>query len=166
MRTILNGDPPVWLSLKQKTTDTKNPLAQTKQGLNWAQILGDAAKNGFKAIFAPINRQTWYDSSMSYYITLLHKRIIGQTVFDTKMFNGNRFDSHFYGHCTKNMSGSFSIFGVNAGDSKLEITAKVSENVILLIQFVFLNIHSTQLDLILILIYFLFLFSVTIPIGL
>lgn len=62
---------------------------------------------------------------MSYYTTLLHKRIIGQTVFDTKMFNGNRFDTHFYAHCTKNMSGSFTLFGVNAADSSLDITAKL-----------------------------------------
>lgn len=125
LRTILNGEPPVWLSLLQKNTDSKNPLTQMKQGLNWAQILGDAAKNGFKVIYAPIIRQTWYENSMTYYTTLLHKRIIGQTVFDTKMFNGNRFDTHFYAHCTKNMSGSFTLFGVNAADSSLDITAKL-----------------------------------------
>lgn len=96
-----------------------------KQGLNWAQILGDAAKNGFKVIYSPINKNTWYEPSMSYYTTLLHRRIIGQTVFDTKMFNGNRFDSHFYAHCTKNMSGSFTLFGVNAAESSLDITAKL-----------------------------------------
>lgn len=125
LRTILNGDSPVWLSVQQKKTDLKNPLAHMKQGLNWAQTLGDAAKNGFKAVFTPMNKQNWYEHSMSYYTTLLHKRIIGQTVFDTKIFNGNRFDSHFYAHCTKNMSGSFAMFGVNGGESNLDINAKL-----------------------------------------
>lgn len=125
LRTLLNGDAPVWLSLQQKTTNLKNPLVQMKEGLNWAQTLGDAAKNGFKVIYTPIDKKTFYEPSMSYYTTLLHKRIIGQTVFDTKMFAGNRFDSHFYAHCTKNMSGSFTIFGVNAADSSLDITAKL-----------------------------------------
>lgn len=125
LRTILNGDRPVWLSLLQKNTDPKNPLTQMKLGLNWAQTLGDAARNGFKAIYTPIDKRTWYEPSMSYYTTLLHKRIMGQIVFDTKMFSGNRFDSHFYAHCTKNMSGSFTIFGVNAGDSALDISAKL-----------------------------------------
>lgn len=96
-----------------------------KQGLNWAQILGDAARNGFKAIFMPITKQTLLDDSISYYTTLLHKRIIGQTVFDTKIFNGNRFDVHFYAHCTKNMSGSFSVFGVNAADTSMDVTARL-----------------------------------------
>lgn len=125
LRTILNGDSPVWLSVQQKKTDEKNPLAHMKQGLNWAQTLGDAAKNGFKVIYKPINKQNWYEHSMSYYTTLLHKRIIGQTVFDTKIFNGNRFDTHFYAHCTKNMSGSFAMFGVNAADSSVDIAAKL-----------------------------------------
>ncbi|XP_031633339.1 uncharacterized protein LOC116347073 [Contarinia nasturtii] len=125
LRTILNGESPIWLSLLQKNTDVKNPLTHMKQGLNWAQILGDAAKNGFKVIYTPIDKQTWYEPTMSYYTTLLHKRIIGQTVFDTKMFNGNRFDSHFYAHCTKNMSGSFTLYGVNGADSSLDITAKL-----------------------------------------
>lgn len=117
---------PAWLSLQQKNAEQKNPLKQMKQGLNWAQTLGDAAKNGFKVIYLPLDKNNWMDSpTLSYYTTLLHKRIIGQTVFDTKMFNGNRFDSHFYAHCTKNMSGSFTLFGVNAGDSRLDITAKL-----------------------------------------
>lgn len=125
LRTILNGESPIWLSLLQKNADLKSPLTQMKQGLNWAQILGDAAKNGFKVIYTPIDKETWYEPTMSYYTTLLHKRIIGQTVFDTKMFNGNRFDSHFYAHCTKNMSGSFTLYGVNGADSSLDISAKL-----------------------------------------
>lgn len=125
LRTILNGDVPVWLSLQQRNYEQKTPLKQMKQGLNWAQTLGDAAKNGFKVIYLPLDKTIWNEPSLSYYITLLHKRIIGQTVFETKMFNGNRFDSHFYAHCTKNMSGSFTIFGVNAGDTRLDITAKL-----------------------------------------
>lgn len=98
-----------------------------KQGLNWAQTLGDAAKNGFKVVYSPINTKhtnRWNEPSLSYYTTLLHKRAIGQTVFDTKVFNGN-FDAKFYAHCTRNMSGSFTMFGVNAGDSKLDVTARL-----------------------------------------
>lgn len=125
LRTLLNGDAPVWLSLLDQNADSTNPLTQMKQGLNWAQTLGDAAKNGFKVIYTPINKQNWYEPSMTYYTTLLHKRIIGQTVFDTKIFNGNRFDAHFYAHCTKNMSGSFTLFGVNAADSGLDVAARL-----------------------------------------
>lgn len=100
LRTLLNGDAPVWLSLLKKgDADNKHPLVQMKEGLNWAQTLGDAARNGFKVIYTPINKKTWYESSISYYTTLLHKRIIGQTVFDTKIFTGNRYDTHFYAHC-------------------------------------------------------------------
>lgn len=125
LQTILNSDYPVWLTLTETQNQQKSPLTQMKQGLNLAQTLGDAAKGGFNVIYLPIDKNVWYEPSISYYVTLLHKRIIGRTVFDTKMFNGNRFDSHFYAHCTKNMSGSFSVVGVNAGDSKLDILAKL-----------------------------------------
>lgn len=110
LRTLLNGDSPVWLSLIQKSdADNKHPLTHMKEGLNWAQTLGDAARNGFKVIYTPINKNTWYESTMSYYTTLLHKRIIGQTVFDTKIFNGNRYDTHFYGKFHKLFSQNSSI---------------------------------------------------------
>lgn len=125
LRTILNGESPVWLSLLQKNVDSRSPIVQMKQGLNWAQVLGDAAKNGFKVIYSPINKHTWNEPSMTYYTTLLHKRIIGQTVFDTTIFNGNRYDTHFYAHCTKNMSGSFSLFGVNSADTSMNVNAKL-----------------------------------------
>lgn len=125
LQTILSSDYPVWLTLTETQNQQKSPLTQMKQGLNLAQTLGDAAKGGFNVIYLPIDKNIWYEPTISYYVTLLHKRIIGRTVFDTKMFNGNRFDSHFYAHCTKNMSGSFSVVGVNAGDSKLDILAKL-----------------------------------------
>lgn len=125
LRSILSADSPVWLTVTESHSQQNSPLTQMKQGLNLAQTLGDAAKDGFNVIYLPINSKAWYEPTISYYVTLLHKRIIGRTVFDTKMFNGNRFDSHFYAHCTKNMSGSFSVMGVNAGDSKLDILAKL-----------------------------------------
>lgn len=129
MRTIFNSQTPIWLSLQQPISTPQTLLMQMKQGLNWAQSLGDAAKNGFNVLYSPLNSpmnsHRLDEPSLSYYTTLLHKRIIGQTVFDTKIFNGNRFDSKFYAHCTRNMSGSFTLFGVNAGDSKLDVTAKL-----------------------------------------
>lgn len=126
LRTILNGDVPVWLSLphSKSASEQKTSQTQQKQGLNWAQTLGDAAKNGFRAIYLPIENN-WNERTLSYYTTLLHKRIIGRTVFETVIFKGNRYDSHFYAHCTKNMSGSFTLYGINAGDSDLDVTAKL-----------------------------------------
>lgn len=125
LQSILRSDASVWLSVLEQNIDQKSPLTEMKHGLNLAQTLGDAAKNGFKAIYFPIDKNNWYEQTISYYVSLLHKRIIGESVFETKMFNGNRFDSHFYAHCTRNMSGSFTLFGVNAGDSKLDVTAKL-----------------------------------------
>lgn len=126
LHTMLNGDVPVWLSLPHSKSSIEQKTSQTqqKQGLNWAQTLGDAAKNGFRAIYLPIENN-WNEPSLSYYTTLLHKRIIGRTVFETVIFKGNRYDSHFYAHCTKNMSGSFTLYGINAGDSDLDVTAKL-----------------------------------------
>lgn len=95
------------------------------KGLNWAQTLGDAARNGFNMVFAPINNNEWFQPSLSHYVNLLHKQLMGRKVFDTPILNGNRFDTHFYSHCTKNNNGAFTIFGVNMADSKARVAAKV-----------------------------------------
>lgn len=64
--------------------------------------------------------------SFNYYITLLHKKLMGQKVFDTRQITGDRTTSHFYTHCTRNMSGSFSLMGINMKNTKLTASIKMN----------------------------------------
>lgn len=130
LRTVLNSKVPVWLSLTNSkvdstTSDSICSMNCIQRGLSWAQTLGDASKKGFKMVYMPIEKNEWFKPSLTYYTTLLHKRIMGEKVFETKMMSGNRVETHMYAHCTKNMSGSFTIFGVNPADSKTHVAAKV-----------------------------------------
>lgn len=122
--TILSSDTPVWLTLAQLNNQTSatNSLAK---GLNWARTLGDASRIGFKMIYAPIDQQEWFEPTLSYYTTLLHKRLMGRTVLDSNLLNGNQFNTHMYTHCTPNSNGAFVIYGVNMADSEANVQAKM-----------------------------------------
>lgn len=50
---------------------------------------------------------------------------MGETVLDTKIMNGNRFDAHVYSHCARDMSGAFTIYGVNSADTSARVLAKM-----------------------------------------
>lgn len=64
--------------------------------------------------------------SLNYYIALLHKKFMGQKVFDTRQITGDRTTSHFYTHCTRNISGSFSLMGINMKNTKLTASIKMN----------------------------------------
>lgn len=130
LRTILNSRMPAWLTLthlnyETSAADSKCYMPCLIKGLKWAQILGDASRNGFKMVYAPIDQHEWFKSSLTYYATLLHKRLMGETVLDTKIMNGNRFDTHIYSHCTRNMSGAFTIYAVNMANTRAKVLAKM-----------------------------------------
>lgn len=122
---------PVWLTLTHLNRDSsasneKCYMSCLVKGLKWAQILGDASRSGFEMVYAPIDQYEWFKSSLTYYTTLLHKRLMGKTVLDTKIMpNGNHAEPHVYSHCTRNMSGAFTIFGVNTVDTRTKVLAKM-----------------------------------------
>lgn len=97
-----------------------------ENGINWAQTLGNTAKSGFKIIYTAIDKNDILNgNSLTYYVTKLYKQLMGETVFDTKILNGDKKLLNFYTHCSKNLSGSFSVMGVNPLDTKIQITTKM-----------------------------------------
>lgn len=127
--SLLNGRSPVWFSLTHST-----PFFVTKQscspqcqqnGLSWAKTLGDASRNGFKIVYTPIDLTSVTSPSLSYYVALLHKKLIGNEVFDTRTLAGSRLSSHFYSYCTRNISGAFTVMGINEGHDRLKVFAKM-----------------------------------------
>lgn len=63
--------------------------------------------------------------SLSYYVSLLYKNVVGEEVFDTRVLTGSRILSHFYSNCAKNVSGGFTVMGINTADSRLKVFAKM-----------------------------------------
>lgn len=95
------------------------------EGIRWANILGSSAQNGFDVVFQRIDKFDVMNPSLSYYVSLLHKKLMGEKVFDTKILNGDKLSPKYYTHCAKNMSGSFSVMGVNFADHKTKISTKL-----------------------------------------
>lgn len=127
--TLLNGRLPVWYSLAHTsplfvTKHSCSPQCQ-QNGLSWAKTLGDASRNGFKVVYSPIDMMDTTTPSLSYYIALLHKKLVGNEVFETLTLAGSRLSSHFYSYCTRNVSGGITVMGINEDDSRLKVFAKM-----------------------------------------
>lgn len=130
LRALKRSKEPVWLNMLSKNT----PLTQkasvcnehcVANGLEWAETLGTTAQEDFKVIFKPISDYDITNPSLSYYVTLLHKRTMGTKVFDTKMINGDKKNIKFFTHCSQNISGAFTVMGINFADSKTKILTKL-----------------------------------------
>lgn len=128
LRSLLRSKTPVWLNVPKSTQSSKNTLCGPEcesDGIQWANILGSSAQNGFKVVFQRIDKFEVKIPSLSYYVSLLHKKLMGEKVFDTKMLNGDSLSPKFFTHCTRNVSGAFSVMGVNAADYKIKTSTKL-----------------------------------------
>lgn len=94
-------------------------------GLQWAQTLGTAAQNGFKVVFKSIKDHDIVNPSLSYYVTLLHKKVVGEKVFESKIINGDKELTQFYTHCSRNISGSFTVMAINFAETKTKLSTKL-----------------------------------------
>ncbi|KAJ6634250.1 Heparanase [Pseudolycoriella hygida] len=128
LRSLLRTRVPVWLNVPQTFQSSTSAFCLREcelRGIHWANILGVSAQNGFKVVFQNIDKSEVMNPSLSYYVSLLHKKIMGGKVFDTKVLNGNSLSPKFFTHCTRNVSGSFSVMGVNPADYKTTISTKL-----------------------------------------
>lgn len=129
LRSLLRSKVPVWLNaVPQSSQSSKTALCGLEcelQGIRWANVLGSSAQSGFKVVFQRIDQFDMINPRLSNYVSLLHKKIMGEKVFDTKILNGDNLSPKYYTHCTKNMSGSFSVMGVNFADHKTKISTKL-----------------------------------------
>lgn len=129
LRAVFKSHLPLWVTLPITLCSTKGSTCQQeciRDGLVWAQYLGDAAKNGFNTIYKTLDTTELLTPSFNYYITLLHKKLMGQKVFDARQITGDRTTSHFYTHCARNVSGAFSFMGINMKNTKLTVSIKMN----------------------------------------
>lgn len=128
LRSLLRSKTPVWLNVARTSQSSKSEICGSEcelQGIRWASILGSSAQSGFKVIFQRIDNFDVMNPSLSNYVSLLHKKIMGEKVFDTKILNGDNLSPKYFTHCTKNMSGSFSVMGVNFAYYKTKVSTKL-----------------------------------------
>lgn len=87
--------------------------------------MGSSAQNGFKVVFQRFDKFDVINPSLSYFVSLLHKKLMGEKVFDTKMLTGDSLSPNYYTHCARNVSRAFTVMGVNAADYKTKTLTKL-----------------------------------------
>lgn len=130
LRDLQRGNVPLWLNVPSDPTLKKYELCNEmciNNGLLWAQTLGTAAKHGFKVVFKTINDHDIINPSLSYYVTLLHKKVVGDKVFESKIINGDKDLTQFYTHCSRNISGSFTVMAINFAETKTKLSTKLQD---------------------------------------
>lgn len=128
LRNLMRSKVPVWLDVPHQSSPSKNEYCGMEcelHGVRWANILGSSAQSGFQVVFQRVDKNEVINPSLSYYVSVLHKKLMGEKVFDTKIINGDGQSPKYFTHCTKGVSGSFSVMGVNFGDYKSKISTKL-----------------------------------------
>lgn len=130
-RNFLRDGVPIWTSIPASMGNggvetekcTKNCIIN---GLQWAHDLGESAQNGFNVLFKRIHKSTILNPSLDYYITILYKKLLGEKVFDTNLvFGSQKAQQSYFAHCTRDMSGSFTVMGVNFAKTKSKVLSKL-----------------------------------------
>ncbi|XP_058808367.1 uncharacterized protein LOC131673974 [Phymastichus coffea] len=115
---------PLWLA-ESKSEDCKRNFLGA---LVWARRLGNSAKLGAQVLMRQLENSILFRPTPDFWVSLLHKMLVGREVLDTKISSGNRTHIHFYAQCTKPSSkyekGSITIFGLNLTPTKVAASLK------------------------------------------
>ncbi|XP_055539244.1 uncharacterized protein LOC129726491 [Wyeomyia smithii] len=117
---------PVWLDAKLPTNMGSNgtcELACLQDGLQYATLLGDAARNGFDSLFKSLSREEIQFYSFNYLVALLHRTTIGSKVFDVRQ--ASQEGSQFYAYCSRSGNGSLTMMAVNHLSDPIEFDIKL-----------------------------------------
>lgn len=93
--------------------------------LGWASQLGMSALNGFSVVFQKLSLEELVSPSLNVFISIFHKTLMDRKVFDTEIV-GNSSDRLFlFTHCSRNISGGFTVMGVNLFEDQQKLTSKL-----------------------------------------
>jgi hypothetical protein len=100
-------------------------------GLIYAQVLGDAAKNGIDVLF--FKRTSQSSNAFKDAINKLHNDLIGTKVFNTRTRMASSLDPQkqpsVYAYCSKKMNGGVTMMGINYANTRAKINAKLSASI-------------------------------------
>ncbi|XP_050532685.1 uncharacterized protein LOC126900791 [Daktulosphaira vitifoliae] len=127
---------PIWI-VESGSKDRKGDFTD---GLIWAQRLVAGAKVGINVMMRKPSLTSLQEPTPDYWVSILHKALIGIEVFDVKMQSINKTRLETVAHCTRESSfnpnegilapdfrytrGALSVFGVNMGTENVKISLK------------------------------------------
>ncbi|XP_053698745.1 uncharacterized protein LOC128745691 [Sabethes cyaneus] len=117
---------PVWLDAKLPSNVGSNgtcELACLQDGLQYATLLGDAARNGFDSIFKSLSREEIQHYSFNFLVALLHRTTIGSKVFDVQQTSQE--GTQIYAYCSRSGNGSLTLMAVNHLSDPIEFDIKL-----------------------------------------
>ncbi|XP_065173552.1 uncharacterized protein [Atheta coriaria] len=91
------------------TSKSQHPIG-FEDGINWAVEIGEAARKGFSVIFREPRLQEYYSATPAYWVTVLHKSLMGRNVLDVKSTSLTQSTARIYAHCARDQN-SFSVRG-------------------------------------------------------
>ncbi|XP_046612586.1 uncharacterized protein LOC124301502 [Neodiprion virginianus] len=115
---------PLWIA-ESKPEECKQ---QFLGALVWARRLGSAAKLGVQVIMRQPDASHILQPTPDYWVSVLHKMLVGREVLDAKLTLGNKTHLHFFCQCTKPSAkydkGAVTIFGLNLTPGKVVVSLK------------------------------------------
>ncbi|XP_039444358.1 uncharacterized protein LOC120424333 [Culex pipiens pallens] len=117
---------PVWLDVKlpERRSTVGCDQMCLLEGLRYATLLGDGARNGFSAIFKSLSRQEIQSYSFNYLVALLHRASVGTKVFDATQNTPENVQLHAY--CSSNGNGSLTLLAINHRPEDVELEIKLT----------------------------------------
>ncbi|KAI4491959.1 hypothetical protein M0804_003351 [Polistes exclamans] len=94
--------------------------------LTWTNRLGNTAKLGIEVLMRqPVDLSK---PTPDYWVSVLHKKLVGREILDTRIQTDNGSHVHFYVQCTKASAiyqrGALTIFGINLNPMKIRANVK------------------------------------------
>ncbi|XP_060881200.1 uncharacterized protein LOC132952789 [Metopolophium dirhodum] len=147
---------PLWIV----ESGNKDRRGDFMDGLVWAQRLCAGARVGINTIMRKPSLSSLSEPTPDYWVSVLHKALVGSEVLDIKISSGNKTRLETVAHCTK-MSpydpnegilapeyrynrGAVVVFGVNMGTEAIKISLKTGQMQSLPLHQYFLTANNRQ----------------------
>ncbi|XP_043463125.1 uncharacterized protein DDB_G0283697-like [Leptopilina heterotoma] len=104
---------PLWIAESKEEKCKKQFIG----ALVWTRRLGNSAKIGAQVVMRQPENSNLFKPTPDFWVSLLHKNLVGSEVLDINVEFGNETHIHFFCQCTKPSlkykKGSLTIFGIN-----------------------------------------------------
>ncbi|KAI8422940.1 hypothetical protein MSG28_014043 [Choristoneura fumiferana] len=124
LQTLSTSTTPLWL------TESPQLLSEAGRAADWITSLGYSARNGFTVHFRELMENELYEPTLSFYMALLYKNLVGERVLDITIDNSES-NTALFAHCTslrhKAVPGAVTLYGVNMDSEPARFSVKLTK---------------------------------------
>ncbi|XP_049880571.1 heparanase isoform X2 [Pectinophora gossypiella] len=122
LKRLSNSTTPLWL-----TDGPHAAHSELRRAAHWLSSLGYSARNGIAVHFRELPRDELYEPTLSFYMALLFKNLVGERVLNVEM---EASDAAMFAHCTslrhKPVPGAVTLYAANLDDEAARFAVKLS----------------------------------------